>query len=611
MKTMPSRSGRPVLLLLASLLTAAGLLSCMRQNVAPAVPPTTIATPTTTIAVPAMDAVPRSIEAVVADTAYSNIRAEDYVGPEVCGDCHLKNYKAWQQHPHSKMNQLPNERSVLGDFSGIRVTYDGRSAVFRQEGDQFLVDYFNDQEKVRTFRVTRTVGSRYEQDYVAVQVDGPEPVGDALYTEEIRLRWAWSIVAQRWLPQSYLEPTEYPGSEYLEEGGLRYDPFEPDRLPFNERCARCHNTYPYDLRFYRILTDIGMLSGFPPFPGVNPGLVRQMAEEAGDVDQLGSPRLPMDRFVTEGISCETCHFGGRMHADNVKEQMVRFVPTHPKLVQWTPDHEGARKRPEIVNAICLQCHHSGEAAQDNWPDGSAGVNSMESIEMERGGCASVIKCTDCHNTHVSGPPAGAPDRQEHLAACVDCHKEKATQQTAEAHSRHDLGDASCLDCHMPRIVQGFETYNRSHRISKPTDRRLFSTGMPNACNLCHLDESLAWTREQLSTGWGAEVPISPALRPLFGDRYERPAGEAWLEHYKSPVRTVTVGAYSRSDLGRDKVAALARGLADENAYVRMRHLQGVEAVLGRTLTDAEYDLTGSPARRQAQVDQLLKRFAQN
>ncbi len=540
---------------------------------------------------------------------YSNVRPEDYVGPQVCGKCHANNYKSWRRHPHSSMNMLADRNSVLGDFSGVSVEYAGRRAVFRKEDGNYFADYYDGEAKERTFRVIRTVGSRYEQDYVAVQVEGPEAPGHPLYVEETRLRFAWSIVAERWLPQSYLEPTEYPGSEYLDDRSLRYDPFVPDELPFNERCSRCHNTYPYDLRFYKIFSEFGRLSGFPPFPGATPQTVQKMVNEAGDEQWLNTVRFPMDRFVTVGISCESCHFGGRIHAENARTQPPRFVPTHPLLANWSPPHEGARERAEVVNALCLQCHHSGETAEDNWPDGSAGVNSMESIEMESGACASVIKCTDCHDTHVSGPPAGAPDRKEHLQACIDCHQEKTSRDAAEAHSLHDIDTASCLDCHMPRIVQGFETYNRSHRISTPTERRIVATGMPNACNLCHLDESLAWTRDALNEGWGAQVSLPTGLRTHFGDDYSIPAGEAWLAHPQASVRTVAVGAYSRSELGESMLPVIAQGLGDENAYVRMRHLQGIEAILDRRLGDGVYDLTGGVAERGVQVGELVERFS--
>ena len=132
------------------------------------------------------------------------------------------------------------------------------------------------------------IGWRYEQDYVGVQVLGPEPLHDPLYSEETRIRFSWSLDRRRWLPQSYLEPTEYPGSEYLADGSLRHDPFAAERLPFNERCAPCHNTYPYDLRLYRIFSEDGIVSGLPPGP-LGRGVVQALARgTGGPVGTVGS-----------------------------------------------------------------------------------------------------------------------------------------------------------------------------------------------------------------------------------------------------------------------------------------------------------------------------------
>ena len=121
---------------------------------------------------------------------YSNIRLEDYVGPEECGGCHLENYTSWKHHPHSRMNQLATAEAILGDFSGASLAYGGRRAVFRRESDDFFVEHFDGDALVRRIRVTRVIGWRYEQDYVGVQVLGPEPRDDPLYTEENRIRFA-------------------------------------------------------------------------------------------------------------------------------------------------------------------------------------------------------------------------------------------------------------------------------------------------------------------------------------------------------------------------------------------------------------------------------------
>ncbi len=554
-------------------------------------------------------AAPCSVAALdnLVDSTYSNILPTDYVGPEVCGDCHEKNFAHWERHPHSRMNAMATPENVLGDFSDHVVEYAGGRAVFRRDGDLFYVDYYRGLARARRFRVTRVIGWRYEQDYIAVQTEGPEPPDDRLYRDETRLRFSYDLHGQRFFPQSYMEPTEYQGSEYEADGRLRYDPFQPDRVPFNQRCARCHNTYPYALRLYKMFTKDGMLSGFAPGHGMDEGVVKELATQQGDLALLGNEELPSERFVTVGISCESCHMGGREHVE--AQRAIRFVPTHPLLADWSPPYEGARKRPEVVNALCRQCHHSGASARDNWPDGSASVNSMEAVEMDRGACQSEMRCTHCHNPHVGGPPAGSPDRAVHIDACLSCHPSLQTAQAQEVHARHSADQASCLDCHMPRIVQGFGAYNRTHRISSPSEQAILATGMPNACNLCHLDKSLAWTRDQLAAGWGRQVQLSPALGQHFGADLQRAAGAAWLDHPFSMVRTVTAGAYARSPQGKSALPQLLPHLNEANAYVRLRFQRDIEQIIGRSLTLDEFDAMAAPVLRHAQVDRLQQRAA--
>jgi hypothetical protein len=446
--------------------------------------------------------------------------------------------------------------------------------------------------------VTRTIGWRYLQEYVGVQIQGPEPAGDLLYTEETRLKFGYVLRDKRWLPQSYLD-SPCDEAEYKEDGRVRYDPFDPERNPFNTRCIHCHNTYPYEMRLY---TD-DRLQGFPPAPAH--AIESLLKARPAYLDQRHNPSLPRQSLVTVGISCESCHFGGREHSQDVKKA-PRFVPTHPELAGWTPEHLNARKNPAIVNSICRQCHFSGSSS---WADGSAVLNSMESIEQDRGACRSQLRCIDCHNPHVKGPDAGAPDRKEHVAACVACHVKLQPKAAAQAHGRHNPESVSCLDCHMPRIVHGFDEMNRTHRISSPTERGILESGMPNACNLCHLDRSLAWTRDALLEGWGKRIELPPYLEEVFGIGHASPAGEAWLAQPIGMQRVVAGAAYARSPLGKKALPSLLRSLEEPNAYVRMRSLQNVERVLGRKLEDKEFSLTGLPEERRRQVQRLLKQYS--
>jgi hypothetical protein len=558
---------------------------------------------------------------------YSNIRHEDYIGPEACGECHEKNYSDWSQHPHSRMNQLATDETVVGDFSGTSFTYGVGRAVFLKRDGAFLMEYYQGEKRIRTFRITRTIGWRYEQDYLGVQIEGPEPPGHPLYTSESYLQFGYLFGQEQWLPQFYYNPE--PGPEYGNDGTSNLDPFMP--MPehyFTERCVFCHNTYSYDTRLYADRT--GTQS--PPFAPIkalaeadgshesNPEFFEQL-QKLSYTQQVHE--LPTSKLVTDGISCESCHFGGREHSDGETE--IRFQPSHPLLADWTPyqktlrtaQDEGRRvesqvidskQNPAVVNAICRQCHVSGLHAK--WPDGSALYNSLESLEQDSGGCMSELKCTHCHNPHVGGPDAGAPDRKEHLDACLACHEDLQSQKAAAAHSNHDPGQVSCLDCHMPRVVQGVDVYSRSHRISSPTDPKILLTGMPNACNLCHLDESLAWTRDALASGWASKpIQLPRALEPLFGKEFGRPVGDTWLAHPNGGIRVVAAAAYARSSHGKESLPELIGLLNDPNAYYRTRSLQVVERIMGRRFSKDEYYVVAPPQQRQMQVERLLKRFS--
>src|SRR4030095_4011854 len=71
-----------------------------------------------------------------------------------------------------------------------------------------------------------------------------------------------------------------------------------------------------------------------------------------------------------------------------------------------------------------------------------------------------------------------------------------------AHTHHsaDSSGSRCYNCHMPNTTFGLLHAMRSHQVSSPTVHESIAYGRPNACNLCHLDRTLAWTAEKLH-GW--------------------------------------------------------------------------------------------------------------
>ena len=486
-------------------------------------------------------------------TADSTIAARDYVGPARCAECHADEHARWAKSLHAVMNQRSETAgAVIGDFA-TTLAYRGGEARFERGRDGFTMTLARAGTTTR-YRVTRTIGVRGLQEYVGI-ADGA--------TEEVRLPFAWWPRRGGWYPQPYFD-------SWLAEDDL--DPFAPVREPWATRCPWCHSTYPFEQRIARSAAR-----------GLGHGLDRYYTSSGGG-ERVGAQ-------VTVGISCESCHLGGRGHADGAA---IHFVPigARPRASAPRPTtFAEERADPAIVNAVCAQCH-SGPSPR--FPDGGATRNSSEALDLAAGACTG-IRCTDCHDPH-----RGGADDTRALVACTRCHAALAEPAAARLHSGHDA--VNCLDCHMPRTVMGIDHYIRSHRISAPSDRAMLAAGAPNACNLCHLDRSIRWTVDELATRFDARRdPRGWA----YGD-LDAAVGEQWLASPQPAVRLVATAAYARSPLGRYALRDLVRGLDDALPHVRTWTTFAVEDILRRKLRDAEYDPRAPAAQRRTQIKKLAE-----
>lgn len=447
----------------------------------------------------------------------SNIARADYVGPDACGECHPTQHALWSASLHRVMNaQAGDAGAVIGDFSGAVVRYRGGEVRFDRDLTGYLVTTKLGDTAVR-YRVTRTIGRRGLQEYVGIE-EGR--------TEEVRLPFGWWPRAGGWSPQVAFDP-------WLDEAS--FDPFRPVREPWAERCPWCHSTYPFAQRIARASGPREVGHGLEQYFTSAPG----------------SDRLAVAEQVTTGISCESCHLGGRAHAAGAG---ITAIPQAPR-------REGAPALPEtfaeqradatVVNTICAQCH-SGPSPRLS--DGTALRNSSEALDLGASSCKA--KCTDCHDPHVADSRG---DEAKAVKACIGCHETFA----APEHAGQGHTTTTCLDCHMPRLVMGIDRYVRTHRISSPTNAALLAEGAPNACNLCHLDRPIAWTRGELRAGWTVRLPAS--IEDAYGDAA---VGDVWLASKTPAIRLVAAHAYARSPLGRYALDALRRGLTDPLPYVR-------------------------------------------
>src|SRR4030095_10236748 len=107
-------------------------------------------------------------------------------------------------------------------------------------------------------------------------------------------------------------------------------------------------------------------------------------------------------------------------------------------------------------------------------------------------------------------------------ACYQCHAGFASKLAPHTHHAANSSGSLCYNCHMPHTTHGLLEGIRSHPLHAPTLKSSIDTGRPNACNLCHLDRTLAWTAKNLNTRYRQPVP------PIDPEFANTPAAVVWL-----------------------------------------------------------------------------------
>ena len=313
----------------------------------------------------------------------------------------------------------------------------------------------------------------------------------------------------------------------------------------------------------------------------------------------GRPAIDEPRTVVAelGIACEACHGPGRDHAERMRDPLARWRPP-TDLAIVNP----AQLAPERASAVCGACHAyayprdeeafwkdgytsfrpgdalepsrmlltpeilaSGRVSLDTdprnlfWPDGTVRVGGREHNAMVLSACylrgdgEHKITCMSCHSMHRSDPDDQLRRDRSVDGACGSCHA------MAQDHSRHT--NVACVSCHMPKTSYALRYAIRSHRIDSPEP----GSGRPNACNLCHLDRSEAWTASELTTLWGA--------RADHGALSEEPASIVGLLRADAAERVVWADAFGDHDAlaasGNDwEGSILQRATRDPYAVIR-------------------------------------------
>ena len=428
------------------------------------------------------------------------VNSQGYVSSNACQSCHPSEYATWHDSYHRTMTQAATVETVAGSLEG-GVTVYARGQVYALEarGDEVWVEmddpsfgHLSENAPRIERKVVMTTGS-HEQQFFWTSMGGRKlsllPVMYRLNDE------------QRWAPLD--------GCCISPPTGIQ----ESEAARWNRVCNRCHSTH------------------------ASPRI-----DEAGE---------EMDTHTIElGISCEACHGPGEEHVALNSDPRRRYA-LHAAGTGDESIVNPERLDHERSSLACAQCH-STAGFKDNdeyyawkqtgysyrpgddlfetrslytegddkfWSDGMVRVSGREFSGMALSPCylEGELECISCHELHQK---PGDPRPREEWAndmlklgmegnhACTQCHEEYLDEATLTAHTYHlaDSSGSECMNCHMPYTTYGLLKGIRSHQVSSPSVTESVAHGRPNACNQCHLDQTLLWSAKQLDEWYGIEPP---------------------------------------------------------------------------------------------------------
>ncbi|MEE4114993.1 MAG: tetratricopeptide repeat protein [Marinilabiliaceae bacterium] len=207
-----------------------------------------------------------------------------------------------------------------------------------------------------------------------------------------------------------------------------------------------------------------------------------------------------------GINCETCHGPSSEHIRVCVEAGEGEVPDDLKIILTSA------YTPEQNDAACGSCHAKSGIVAPGYPPGERfydyfnlitlenhdfyadgrdlGENytmttwSLNTCQME-----SDMHCVSCHTSSGRYRFSG----ENPNLACSPCHSDKVDNVSAHSHHKPESTGSECIACHMPKTV--FARMDRSdHSFRPPMPKASMAFGSPNACNLCHHDQSAEWSQ---------------------------------------------------------------------------------------------------------------------
>ena len=536
-------------------------------------------------------------------------RPGGYVSSDTCRSCHPNQHASWHMSYHRTMTQYATPESVRGNFDHPPLEHLDSPIQLERIKDEYWVELQDPDVKAKQQanpdmfvrsqpvpRVKRRIGMLTGSHHMQVYWV-PSEKGNLQHI----FPYAYMFEGERWVPfkDTFLRDPQLPSYTQL----------------WNLNCVNCHAT-------------------------------------AGQTRPDLRTRTVDTRTAELGISCEACHGPAEEHVAFYKNPLNRYqadredapdptIINPAKLdatrssmvcgqchgITWISDSEdyrkhGSRYRPgdvlnqnrKLVRAARLdEQPYLKEPLQKDprflsdrfWSDGMVRVSGRDYSGMMESPCHlnGELSCLSCHSLHHENPKTeDALDWRSHQLsqvghsnqACIQCHESMATDLKAHTHHPVESAGSNCYNCHMPHTTYGLLKAIRSHHIDSPTVQSSLDTGRPNACNLCHLDQTLDWAGQHLTDWFGQPKPA------LNQEQQEIAAGLLWLVKGEAGQRALLAWHFgwdpAKEASGQDWMAfAVAQGLVDPYSAVRFISQRSLKLLDG--MEELDYDFIGPEEER--------------